>query len=731
MFSMQSLTRRAASCALFCALSLALLLEAFASFAQAAPPTKRMETGSRQPSGAESSDAGRSSTNQDFGKATDPNALHNPFPHRRHAPSLAGGVAWINTPGPIDLESLRGKFVLLDFWTYCCVNCMHVLPELKKLEAAYPNELVVIGVHSAKFETERDSPSISEAVARYNITHPVVNDARHEIWSRFHINTWPTIVLIDPEGYLVAGRSGEFKFDLVDGVLKSAVPYYRRKGVLDETPLRWDALATDSADTPLRFPGKIVADPRTNRLFISDSNHNRIVVARTDGTLIDTIGSGRAGYQDGEYATASFDHPQGMAILNDTLYVADTDNQLLRKVDLQAKRVTTIAGIPGETFNPKLPNQLVAKPLELGLNTPWDVTVQGSNLYIAMAGCHQIWKMRLDESEISAYAGNAREDIVDGPLLPREAFQTGFASFAQPSGLCTDGRWLFVADSEGSSIRAVPLDPTQDVKTVLGTAYLKAGRLFAYGDIDGSGRRPRLQHPLGIAYANLSLYVADTYNNKIKAIDLNKVAIRTIAGTGKPGNDDKAGTFDEPGGLTVAGDKLLVADTNNHRIRSIDLRGDYRVSTLEIKGLQPPTIEATQAPTQADDARKIVVEPVAVQPQDSTIGFKVDLQLPAGYKLNPMAPVRYSFEPLGKEGPIDRSTAGKSIRLEKPAPSFEIRLPLASKTGEDQVNLSLRFFFCREGSEGLCKAGSVVWQVPVRLAADATQTAVPLTVAVE
>ena len=271
-------------------------------------------------------------------------AGESPFPRRVKAPALDGGVDWINTAGPIDLAQLRGKFVLLDFWTYCCINCMHILPELKKLEHAYPNEIVVIGVHSAKFATEQDTKNIQDAVLRYEIEHPVVNDARHKIWDRFEVESWPTLRVIDPEGYVVAGNSGEIDFESLDKFFKRAIPYYREKGLLDTTPLRFELASYKAAATPLRFPGKLLADEKSDRLYIADSNHNRIVVARLDGTLVDTIGSGEAGATNGAYAAASFDHPQGMALDAGRLYVADTENHLLRTVDLAKKQVETIAG---------------------------------------------------------------------------------------------------------------------------------------------------------------------------------------------------------------------------------------------------------------------------------------------------------------------------------------------------------------------------------------------------
>ncbi len=312
--------------------------------------------------------------------------------------------------------------------------------------------------------------------------------------------------------------------------------------------------------------------------------------------LLFVIGSGELGHADGDFATAQFNHPQGLALAGDTLYVADTENHLLRKIDFNNKRVTTIAGTGQEARGPSEGTNEQALLLKTSLNSPWALAIAGKNLYIAMAGTHQIWRMLLDETQLVPYAGSTAEDIVDGPLLASEPREFGYASFAQPSGLSTDGATLFVADSEGSSVRVVPLDPSKHVQTIIGTADLPSNRLFTFGDVDGPPGQARLQHCLDVLYHDGYVYVADTYNDKIKVIDLKSGECKTLAGTGKPGHNDTASgnpaEFFEPGGLAYAAGKLYVADTNNHSIRVIDLAsansGAPRVSTLEISGLTPP-----------------------------------------------------------------------------------------------------------------------------------------------
>ncbi len=653
-----------------------------------------------------------------------------PFENVRKAPEFPKDVEWLNSAGPLRVQDLRGKFVLLDFWTYCCINCMHVLPELKKLEKAYPNELVVIGVHSAKFEGEKDTKNIENAILRHEIEHPVINDAEHKVWDAFGAQSWPTISLIDPEGNEVGQHSGEFKFELIDEVLKKALPYYRENKLMDESPLKFDLLSERQKKSALRYPGKLLADEKSKRLFIADSNHNRIVVTSLEGEFQLAIGSGEEGDADGDFATARFNHPQGMALQGDILYVADTENHRLRKVDLAKRTVTQLAGdgVQGSGWpglelvrqTGELPKQWGGVPAKVSLNSPWDLWIHDQQLYIAMAGPHQIWKMPLDESFIGPYSGNGREDIVDGELFPDKPYQLGAASFAQPSGLTSDGTWLYVADSEGSSVRAVPFDPKEEVRTVVGTAHLPYGRLFTFGDKDGAAERARLQHCLAVAYHDGFIYVADTYNHKIKKVDAKDGTVTTLAGAGGRGSADQPAQFNEPAGLSLAGGKLFVADTNNHLIRTVEL-ATGKTQTITLQGVEPPKpVTAVRRPTFAG-AKQEAVAPQSLKSQDGQVQLKVKLVPPAGWKINPLAKMNYWVEAQGDEGPVVREGLGKR-ELAMPVAEFTVPLKVAGN-GADKVTISLAYYYCQEGAEGLCKSGAVVFTVPLKIGPDGTATA--------
>jgi thiol-disulfide isomerase/thioredoxin len=487
------------------------------------------------------------------------------------APELDGGTSWLNTASPIRLKDLRGKFVVLDFWTYCCINCIHTLPDLKKLEQKYANQLVVIGVHSAKFDNEKESENIRKAILRYEIEHPVVNDSEQKIWRRYRADAWPTLALIDPEGNYIGSTSGEGNFELLDKILSKYVPIYRKKKLLNEKPMKFElARFSETGQSPLFFPGKVLADGDSKRLFIADSTHHRIVITDLEGKKIAIAGTGKPGKEDGDFDRAGFDDPQGLALRGEILYVADRRNHLIRALDLEKRTVTTIAGTGKQGEN----RRAAGKPLDVGLNSPWDLTIQGDDLYIAMAGFHQIWKLDLKKNDIERYAGLGPENIRDGPLTR--------ALFAQPSGLTCDGKVLYVADCEVSAIRAVPLGGEGQVTTLVGEG------LFDFGDVDGIGDRVKLQHAVGVVWHEGKLFIADTYNSKIKILDPKTRECRTMLG-------DKDGwlagpLFSEPTGLSAAAGKLYVADTNAHRIRVVDLK-TKKVSTLKLQNVDPPRVQ--------------------------------------------------------------------------------------------------------------------------------------------
>jgi DNA-binding beta-propeller fold protein YncE len=478
----------------------------------------------------------------------------------------------VNVAAPLTLAELRGKIVLLDFWTYGCINCMHIIPDLKRLEDKYRDELVVIGVHSAKFANEGKTENLRRIVVRYDIDHPVVNDAGFAVWKAYGARAWPTQVLIDPEGYVVGAASGEGHADGFDRAIAAVIQVFDERGLIDRTPLPLAPERVRLAESTLAFPGKVLADAAGGRLFIADSNHHRVLATTFDGSVVETIGSGRAGRADGPFESARFYRPQGLALDGSRLYIADTENHQVRVADLGARQVTTLAG----TGRQAAWGGQGGAAAETALSSPWDLLVAGRLLFVAMAGTHQIWMIDLHRRLALPYAGSGREARVDGPADE--------AAFAQPSGLALDGNTLYVADAESNIIRAIALPPENHVRTLAG------GDLFEFGDRDGRGDAVRLQHPLGVTAARGLVYVADTYNHKIKTLRPATGEVRSFAGAGTEGSNDGAGSaarFYEPGGLSAAGDALFVADTNNHAIRRVSL-DTGRVEALKITGAPGP-----------------------------------------------------------------------------------------------------------------------------------------------
>lgn len=628
-----------------------------------------------------------------------------------HAPDFSGGVAWLNVQHPLSIKDLRGKVVLVDFWTYCCINCMHVIPTLKKLEEKYDNDLAVIGVHSAKFQNEKESQNIREAILRYEVHHPVVNDANFAIWRAYGVNAWPTLVLIDPDGYIVGKIPGEGNFELLDQAIGFLVNRFKEENKIVEKPLPLALEKDKQPPSVLSFPGKVLADEKSDRLFISDSNHNRILIATLDGKVLDIAGSGAEGNADGDFARAQFHHPQGMAFdaAAKLLWVADTENHSIRKLDL-AKRTVEIAAGTGRQASW---GQTGGPATSTSLNSPWDLALVDGELYIANAGSHQLWVFDSKKKTVEPFAGSGMENIVDAGL--------SFAALAQPSGLTTDGKRLFFADSEASAVRYADLGRPNQVHTLIGEG------LFEFGDIDGSYPEARLQHPLGVAYHDGKVFVADTYNHKIRSIDPDRKIINSFLGNGKPGvGSESHPQFYEPGGLSFAGNKLYIADTDNHAIRVADLK-TKQVTTLQLYGFDE--LAAAGQPSSGEDSPFTVRANLASQTVKAGADSKliVDLKLPEGFHLNPIAPLSYQVKKINGDGV---TFAGGAEKASLKNPSLPITIPFKSPAydGQTTLKLTMTVYYCRTDNQGLCYIKSLDLTQPLDVAASSNETTVPIKV---
>jgi thiol-disulfide isomerase/thioredoxin len=613
-----------------------------------------------------------------------------PFEGQIAAPDFPEDIEWLNTGRPLTLKDLRGKVVLLDFWTYCCINCMHIIPDLRKLEAKYPADLVVIGVHSAKFNNEKDTANIREAIKRYEIEHPVINDRDFKVWRSYAVRAWPSLMLINPQGRVIGGHSGEGIYDLFDQVIGETIKYFDARGLMDRKSI---ALTLEKSSQPpslLSYPGKIVADEKNRRLIFSDSNHNRILVASFDGQMEAVIGSGEAGLRDGPFDAARFFRPQGVCLDPgaSVIYVADTENHSIRIADLKKKEVRTLAGTGRQA------RQHNIEGIGVALNSPWDLLLRGNSLYVAMAGPHQLWSVDIGNARAQVFAGTGRENITDGSLKE--------CALAQPSGITTDGRRLYFADSEVSAVRSAGLDADGSVETLIGEG------LFQFGDVDGKYPKARLQHPLGVAWHDDAIYVADTYNHKIKRLNPATKELESFAGTGRRGMADgtlATAQFNEPSGLCFAGGKMYLADANNHLIRVADLK-TRTVTTMVWKGLEK------LAPSVASiaDTGKLKLLPEQIMSPDA-LGLDLRISLPSGKKLNPAAESRVKAR-------VNPTSA--SLVLEKEEFSMTgdvLRIPLKAKPGKSTLELRATLFYCDSGNAGLCFFEDLNLRVPVSVQA--------------
>lgn len=625
-------------------------------------------------------------------------------------PEFPPKLDWLNT-APLQFgRDLRGKVVVLDFWTYCCINCMHVLPDLDYLEKKYKEmPFVVVGVHSAKFDNEKDLEAIRNAVLRYDISHPVVNDGEMYMWRELGVNSWPTFTVIGPNGKILAQLAGEGRRKDLDDLVEAALLYYGGKKLLENTPLPLKLEKNNDprlSTSPLKFPGKLAIDVLNNRLFISDSNHNRIVVTDLDGNFIVQIGStGEEGLRDGNFDEVTFNRPQGLTYnpKKNILYVADTENHALREINFVNETVRTLAGngTKGSDYEGG------GKGMDQLLNSPWDVCFEPSNekVYIAMAGQHQIWEHDTLDEVTRAFSGNGYERNSNGS-------SPSSTSFAQPSGisLSPDFKEAYIADSESSSIRAVDLK-TGGSRLLAGGDPLFSENLFRFGDHDGTGSDVLLQHPLGVSYAkDGQIYIADSYNHKIKKLDPVSKQVTTVAGTGKAGFRDGTpltAQLSEPAGITEGGNgRLFIADTNNNVIRYLDLNKEgAEILTLELKGVRPPvpksrTLKRLRSRTSSET---LTVKVDGISSSEGNLGLKISL--PEGYHFSKEARSKFfvETEPEGAVSvePLDGSLDSEglcNIHFKRSSPSALMG------------RIYCKVYYCKE--DEVCLYQSLVFEIP-------------------
>lgn len=504
---------------------------------------------------------------------------------RVRAPELVGRQGWLNTGGTsLGIADLRGKIVIVDFWTFCCINCLHVLDELRPIEQEFTDCLVTIGVHSPKFVHEADPVAVAAAVERYEVHHPVLDDPDLTTWQAYAVRAWPTLVVIDPEGYVVGQFSGEGHGHAIRALVTELVTEHEAKGTLH----RGDGpyVAPAAADTVLRFPSKALRLDDGTFVVADAKNHRLVVMDASAQEPLRVIGDGERGLVDAEASKARFSEPSGFTLLPEeiaqrcgyNLVVADTVNHCLRGVNLANGMVTTVAGTGAQWMQgDPLPAAAEVADARTPLSSPWDVvwSPQHQRVVIAMAGIHQLWSFDPLAGTVAVFAGTTNEGLVDGDCDK--------AWFAQTSGLAIDADGtLWLADSETSSLR--------HIRNSLVTSDIGRG-LFDFGHVDGEAAQALLQHPLGVAVLpDGSIAIADTYNGAVRRFEPATATVTTLA-TGLAEPSDVVVVPDETRGFV-----LLVVESAAHQLTFMPLpESATKVQSAEYR-TQRPALDVVTGP---------------------------------------------------------------------------------------------------------------------------------------
>ena len=466
------------------------------------------------------------------------------------APLFPEKSQWFNVERPLTLRDLRGKAILLVFWTDGCALSLGALPKLKLLQSRFGNRLAVIGIHAPRYPIERDPLHLKLTLRKYAIDFPVVTDHDYMISRAYGANTWPSYALINPIGRFVGIRNGAVPLDFLSDLIGLTLDRYAAEGVIDDKPLPIVKTPHDSKGTML-FPEALLA--HRGRLYIADTGHHRILITDLNGKILDQVGSGRFGWQDGSFQTATMTYPVSIALgeNENTLYVAERYTNVIRRIDLENRTIHRVAGT----------NEIIATDTDAGqamtsrLDFPQGLYFMQGKLYIAMAGSRQIWQYDPTTRILSHVAGNGQIGTHDGSFTE--------SSFVQPHGLTSDNKFLFVIDSEGNSLRVLDFQKRRVIK-------LNGGGYMHFGDRTGPAPSTLFSRPTAVVYINKKLLIADTYNHAIKAFDLKRGRSRELFLV-----DDEKRPFNKPiQSMTIAGSELFLLDGDNSSIYKMKLNGN-------------------------------------------------------------------------------------------------------------------------------------------------------------
>lgn len=485
-------------------------------------------------------------------------------------------------------DCFHEKIIVLYVWTFSDIHSAHMMQKITGIDKRHSSAgVTTVGVHSPKYEHEKNKTNVRHAIDEQSIQFPVVNDNGLQLWKHIGCQIWPTVLVFGSDFVPLYIFEGENHIQHLELFLQAILNFYKsnvRAITTKTSPDDFNSNQTTTKSTRFTYPSHVCVTSN-GQICISFAGSNQLILCEVDGKVLEIVGNGHPGLADGDIQQAEFDSPHGLVEFNSCVYVADTNNHAIRVFDPASRRVLTLIGT-GRLGNDKIGG---LKRSQQPIASPWDLCITESPfdhktvLLISMAGQHQIWAYAFEETQwwndVTLPKNSCLAVIGSGVQENRNSTEPLSACLAAPRGICNgimNGESvIFIADSNSSSIRVVTLKDGNTANLIGGD--VDPTNLSAFGDLDGSAHSAKLQHPLGVAfhYPTSQLYLTDTFNNKLKRIDMNTRVCSsyfvTDIDTKKQRGETNYAKFNEPHGLAIFDHFIFVADKNNSHLKRIDL----------------------------------------------------------------------------------------------------------------------------------------------------------------
>ena len=456
------------------------------------------------------------------------------------APELSDRLEWVNAER-IRLGECTGRVVVLAFFNQASAYCHTLLETLHHLALKHPQRLQVIGLHVPKYPFERDGARVAEGISRLGIRFPVASDTDYIAWQHYGIHGWPSLALIDANGRLRQVLAGDVNAQLIEDTLQP---------LLDDAPSPLDDTRAsisgrrESGSRTLHHPAGIAIGPE--RMYIADAGHHQVLECNLHGRVLTRYGTGHAELVDGGPDECAFDAPHGLLLHREALYVADTGNHALRRINLRTGQVETLAGNgrPGT-----LEGQRIDTPREASLNRPWGLALDGERLYISLAGLNQVWAWEMASGALVHVAGSGQFGHGDGHARS--------ARMAHPAGLAALQNTLYIVESGSATLRRLSFNDGQ-LRTLVGSG------VFEFGHEDGPRERASLSCPQGLALQVDSpvLWLADAGNDRLRTLRLGGGSVATAR---------IEHTLNRPQAIASGEGAVWLVNTDAHQVLRMDL----------------------------------------------------------------------------------------------------------------------------------------------------------------